>query len=125
LGEAAIDCGGDAVLDHEILGEALGAFEDGGAGRGAENRYVSRAELVGEACDQGRFGTDDHQIWPFSAGEGHQSVKIIRRHGLAAGERGYAWISGSGDDFRYAGALFKPPGEGVLPPPAANYENFH
>ena len=46
----------------QILGEALGAFELGGGGVGAEHRKARGPQRIADAGDQRRFGADDDQI---------------------------------------------------------------
>jgi hypothetical protein len=47
---------------HELLGEDLGALYAGRGPRGTEDVQAGLPERLGDAPDQGGFGTDDGQI---------------------------------------------------------------
>ena len=61
--------GRDAVRAAQILGEALRAFELGGRGIGPEHRNSGRAQRIGDARDERRFGTDYDEVDGIASGE--------------------------------------------------------
>ena len=91
----------------------------------AEGPQPLRLERVHEAGHERRLGPDHGQVRALLLREPHQAVDVVGRHVEAGRVRGDAGVAGSAQDLRRARAAAQRAHDRVLPPSAADDENFH
>ena len=113
------------VLLHEIFGEDLAAFNDGGVCPGAKAGNAHLFQGIHTAQDQ-RIVRSHHGVVNFVLhGKFHNAVNIRSPDGNAGRVRGDASVSGQGKNFGNFRVLFQAADNGVLPPAAANDHKLH
>jgi hypothetical protein len=90
--------GGDVRRGHDLLGERLAAFELGGRSGRPEDEVAVVAEHVGDAGDEGRFGTHDDEVGPQLVRQGEDGGRVGEvGQRFAARDRVDAGVARGGD----------------------------
>ena len=116
---------GDAGCLHDLLGEALRAFDSRGRRARAEDRDSRVPKRVGDPGDERHLGADDHEVDAEGVAQVEEALRILRAHRMALAEACDARVPGRGVERCEPGALGELPGECVLAPPRADDEDSH
>ena len=126
IGERRMAGGGDAVADHEVLGESLGGLDLRGGAAGAKTAQPGGLERVDDALGQRRFRSHDGQGHAVACGEVDQATEIallqVNVGDLAAGQRRAA-VAGRNQHATNLRRLRQLPGQRMFAPAATDDEN--
>ncbi|MEZ5167186.1 MAG: hypothetical protein R2695_12135 [Acidimicrobiales bacterium] len=106
----------DPVPNEECLAVRLRTLELGRRGRRAEGPDADLGEPVDQAADERILRSDHHHHRIEAAGQSHQTIEVVGRHGLVAtpGLRGRAGVARGDHDLVDAGRPGQLPGQRVL-----------
>src|SRR5947208_3536542 len=110
---------------HDLLGEELRAFDLSGGSARPEHGDASVAKLVGQACHEGRFRSDDDEVDFMLAAEREQSLAVLRPDRMAMANPGDPRVSRRSMQLFAVLALGQLPGERVLAPARPHDQNLH
>ena len=117
--------GGNAVLEHEALGEILAAFELCGLPIRTEHAKPPFAEAIDDAVAERRLGADDGEIHRVFRREIGELLKFADADRNAFGIGGNPGVAGGAVDGFHLGTLFQLPDERVFAPAGTDDQNFH
>ena len=123
--EDLVERGRYAVLVHEVLGEDLAAFDDGGVRPGTEAGHPGGLESVHAARHERVVGSHDSVISRVRLGELDYLVYLHRAYGHALGVGLHSGVAGKSPYMLHGRVFVKLLDDGVLPAASAYYKYFH
>ena len=117
--------GRNAILLHEVFGKHLAALDFGRLFVGAKAGDAGLLQRVDGAQCERVVRRDHRKVDALVCGEGNDLVDLLCADGHQGGVGRNAAVAGQGEKLRHTGALLELFDDGVLPPAAADYQNFH
>jgi hypothetical protein len=116
---------GNAVADHEVLGEGLAPLQPGRGGLVAEDRHPRGPHRIGHARHQGRLGAHHHQVGAVGGAPARHDRRILRVQGEARAQFGQAVAAGDRDQLHGRGRSLELQGHRIFPAAGAEEQNLH
>lgn len=120
LCKGLILCGWNVVLGHQILGKDFAGLDDGGVRPGAEGGNARILQGIHHAQGQGIVRRHHYKINGMGLGPGHHSIHVGGGEGDTLGQGGDTAVAGGAVKLFHLLTFRQCPGDGVLPPAAAD-----
>ena len=125
VGERLPAGGGDAVLEHELLGEILAALQTRRGRAGTEDRDAAVPQHIGDARAERGLGTDHDEPDVRLFHEVGEFIRLFDADGDALRVRGYAGVAGGAVKSVDRGALPEFPHESVFAAARTDHQYIH
>ncbi len=109
----------------QLLHKDLAPLQGGGPAAGAEDAQALLLKRVNQPPAQGAFGPHHGEIYPFPLREIDQGIMVVRGDCQGGGDPGDSGIGRSEVDGLDSRGTGQAPGQGMLPAPPADKQNFH
>ena len=117
--------GRHARREHQLLGERLGALDQRGAGRRAEDGDARAPQRVAEPEHERQLRADHDQVGLELVRQRGEAAEVVHGHVVAGGDARDAGVAGRAVQFATGGARGERLRKRVLPPARADEQDPH